>query len=155
MPDNGATERLYQRLRTSSGQQLLIMLPRARRTVQLSSLRSQICSYCKKCTHPRRNFCVFPPHRCSKCSGESLHPPRETEGLYPLQALVQPVALRFKYHFDSERETNRLDRVCKLCCSCECCRPFKPIFFSLSGILRTSPTLSMITGHSWKVSCKD
>ncbi|KAF8559367.1 RINT-1 family protein [Imleria badia] len=42
--------------------------------------------------------------------GESLHPPRENEGLYPLQALVQPVALRFKYHFDSGRETNRLDK---------------------------------------------
>ncbi|KAN0100870.1 RINT-1 / TIP-1 family domain containing protein [Tylopilus felleus] len=42
--------------------------------------------------------------------GDSLHPLRETEGLYPLQALVQPVALRFRYHFDSERETNRLDK---------------------------------------------
>ncbi|KAI9572694.1 RINT-1 family protein [Boletus coccyginus] len=42
--------------------------------------------------------------------GDSLHPSRENEGLYPLQALVQPVALRFRYHFDSERETNRLDK---------------------------------------------
>ncbi|KAF8446227.1 TIP-1 family-domain-containing protein [Boletus edulis BED1] len=42
--------------------------------------------------------------------GESLRSPRENEGLYPLQALVHPVALRFKYHFDSERETSRLDK---------------------------------------------
>ncbi|KIJ68701.1 hypothetical protein HYDPIDRAFT_173364 [Hydnomerulius pinastri MD-312] len=41
--------------------------------------------------------------------GESLQA-QESEGLYPLQALVQPVALRFKYHFDGERETNRLDK---------------------------------------------
>ncbi|KAH7883865.1 RINT-1 family protein [Phlebopus sp. FC_14] len=43
--------------------------------------------------------------------GASLQSPTpEHEGLYPLQALVQPIALRFKYHFDAERETNRLDK---------------------------------------------
>ena len=31
--------------------------------------------------------------------------------LYALQALVHPVALRFKYHFESDRQTNRLDKV--------------------------------------------
>ncbi|KZO97338.1 hypothetical protein CALVIDRAFT_513639 [Calocera viscosa TUFC12733] len=36
-------------------------------------------------------------------------PPRDT-GLYPLQALVRPVAQRFKYHFESSRPTNRLDK---------------------------------------------
>ncbi|CDO70227.1 hypothetical protein BN946_scf184942.g27 [Trametes cinnabarina] len=33
-----------------------------------------------------------------------------TEGLYPIQALVQPIALRFKYHFEGTRQTNRLDK---------------------------------------------
>lgn len=33
------------------------------------------------------------------------------EGLYPLQALVQAVALRFKFHFEGTRQTNRLDKV--------------------------------------------
>jgi hypothetical protein len=32
-------------------------------------------------------------------------------GLYPLQALAQPVALRFKFHFEGTRKTNRLDKV--------------------------------------------
>ncbi|KAI0724222.1 RINT-1 family protein [Cerioporus squamosus] len=32
------------------------------------------------------------------------------EGLYPLQALVQAIALRFKYHFEGTRQTNRLDK---------------------------------------------
>ncbi|KZT06301.1 uncharacterized protein LAESUDRAFT_653786 [Laetiporus sulphureus 93-53] len=32
------------------------------------------------------------------------------EGLYPIQALVQPISLRFKYHFEGERQTNRLDK---------------------------------------------
>ncbi|TFK93535.1 hypothetical protein K466DRAFT_572441 [Polyporus arcularius HHB13444] len=32
------------------------------------------------------------------------------EGLYPLQALVQAVALRFKFHFEGTRQTNRLDK---------------------------------------------
>jgi hypothetical protein len=35
----------------------------------------------------------------------------ERDGLYPIQALIQPLSQRFKYHFESERETNRLDRV--------------------------------------------
>ncbi|KAL1761811.1 TIP-1 family-domain-containing protein [Schizophyllum commune] len=34
----------------------------------------------------------------------------EKAGLYPLQALVRPVALRFKYHFEGTRPTNRLDK---------------------------------------------
>ncbi|KAI6136895.1 TIP-1 family-domain-containing protein [Pisolithus sp. B1] len=42
--------------------------------------------------------------------GQSLRSPKEDENLYPLQALVHPVALRFKYHFDGERETNRADK---------------------------------------------
>jgi hypothetical protein len=35
----------------------------------------------------------------------------ENYGLYPLQALVRPIALRFKYHFESKRQTNRPDKV--------------------------------------------
>jgi hypothetical protein len=31
--------------------------------------------------------------------------------IYPIQALVVPVSLRFKYHFEGTRETNRLDKV--------------------------------------------
>jgi RAD50-interacting protein 1 len=51
------------------------------------------------------------------CSGEKIRPLNEDErsekdGLYPLQALVQPLSLRFKYHFDGTRQTNRLDKVC-------------------------------------------
>ncbi|THH29732.1 hypothetical protein EUX98_g4456 [Antrodiella citrinella] len=36
--------------------------------------------------------------------------PTERDGLYPIQALVQPIALRFKYHFEGTRQTNRLDK---------------------------------------------
>ena len=51
------------------------------------------------------------------CSWNRLHPDSleertEKDGLYPIQALVQPVALRFKYHFEGTRQTNRLDKVC-------------------------------------------
>ncbi|KAL4068308.1 TIP-1 family-domain-containing protein [Scleroderma yunnanense] len=43
--------------------------------------------------------------------GQSLRSPLQgRECLDPLEALVQPVALRFKYHFDGERETNQLDK---------------------------------------------
>ena len=37
--------------------------------------------------------------------------PSDRDGLYPIQALVQPIALRFKYHFEGTRQTNRLDKV--------------------------------------------
>ncbi|KAJ7923065.1 TIP-1 family-domain-containing protein [Mycena leptocephala] len=47
--------------------------------------------------------------------GEKLRPPNakersEKDGLYPLQALIQPLSLRFKYHFEGTRQTNRLDK---------------------------------------------
>ncbi|KAJ7139717.1 TIP-1 family-domain-containing protein [Mycena epipterygia] len=47
--------------------------------------------------------------------GEKLRPPNakersEKDGLYPLQALIQPVSLRFKYHFEGTRQTNRMDK---------------------------------------------
>jgi hypothetical protein len=38
-------------------------------------------------------------------------PSSEEEGLYPLQALVEPISLRFKYHFEGSRLTNKLDKV--------------------------------------------
>ncbi|KAJ3971227.1 TIP-1 family-domain-containing protein [Lentinula raphanica] len=34
----------------------------------------------------------------------------EKDGIYPLEALVHPVALRFKYHFEGTRQTNRPDK---------------------------------------------
>ncbi|KAF5384043.1 hypothetical protein D9757_006987 [Collybiopsis confluens] len=34
----------------------------------------------------------------------------EKDGIYPLEILVQPVALRFKYHFEGTRPTNRPDK---------------------------------------------
>ncbi|KAJ7102352.1 TIP-1 family-domain-containing protein [Mycena belliarum] len=47
--------------------------------------------------------------------GEKLRPPNakersEKDGLYPLQALIQPISLRFKYHFEGTRQTNRPDK---------------------------------------------
>ncbi|KAF8973689.1 TIP-1 family-domain-containing protein [Flammula alnicola] len=45
--------------------------------------------------------------------GKELHaksPLGEKEGLYPLQALVQPISLRFKYHFDGSKQTNKLEK---------------------------------------------
>ena len=47
-------------------------------------------------------------------SGKKIHAGQsldEKEGLYPLQALIQPISLRFKYHFESSRQTNKLNKV--------------------------------------------
>ena len=35
----------------------------------------------------------------------------EEEGLYPFQALVEPISIRFKYHFEGSRLTNKLEKV--------------------------------------------
>lgn len=32
--------------------------------------------------------------------------------LLPLEVMVKPLELRFRYHFDGDRPTNRLDKVC-------------------------------------------
>ena len=39
------------------------------------------------------------------------------EGIYPIQALVQAIALRFKFHFEGTRQTNRLDKVSSNLCA--------------------------------------
>ena len=47
-------------------------------------------------------------------SGKKFHAEQllnEKEGLYPLQALILPISLRFKYHFEGSRQTNKLDKV--------------------------------------------
>ncbi|KAG9103847.1 hypothetical protein FRC06_007525 [Ceratobasidium sp. 370] len=41
---------------------------------------------------------------------ESTSEKNERDGLYALEALVHPIALRFKFHFDGTRPTNRLDK---------------------------------------------
>ncbi|KAI9444970.1 TIP-1 family-domain-containing protein [Lactarius indigo] len=46
--------------------------------------------------------------------GQELHPDEDEyakkDGLYPIQALVQPISQRFKYHFEGPRHTNKLDK---------------------------------------------
>ncbi|KAI9511767.1 TIP-1 family-domain-containing protein [Russula earlei] len=46
--------------------------------------------------------------------GETLHPDGDQlvneDGLYSIQALVQPLSQRFKYHFEGTRQTNRPDK---------------------------------------------
>ena len=48
-------------------------------------------------------------------SGQKLHPDEDEcakkDGLYPIQALAQPISQRFKYHFEGPRHTNKLDKV--------------------------------------------
>ncbi|WWD15898.1 hypothetical protein CI109_100322 [Kwoniella shandongensis] len=51
-----------------------------------------------------------------QAEGEDLHgqerPPHWSagKGLYPIQAMVQPIALRFRYHFQGSKGTNRVDK---------------------------------------------
>ena len=43
---------------------------------------------------------------------ESAKQRHEPIVLLPLQAMVKPLELRFKYHFEGDKPTNRLDKVC-------------------------------------------
>ncbi|KAG9013900.1 hypothetical protein FRB93_000281 [Tulasnella sp. JGI-2019a] len=46
----------------------------------------------------------------SETSPDELKSLLRKQGLYPLQTLLQPIALRFRYHFDGKRQTNRPDK---------------------------------------------
>ena len=45
---------------------------------------------------------------------QSASSPRAEEplALLPLEVMVRPLELRFQYHFDGDRPTNRVDKVC-------------------------------------------
>jgi len=62
------------------------------------------------------SYCAFwsilTLHSGENIEGSTHQLERGFEGLYPLETLVQAISLRFKYHFETERETNRLDKVC-------------------------------------------
>lgn len=87
------------------------------------------------------------------CSGQDIGAEHgltfneKKSGLYPFQALVLPVSLRFKYHFEGTRQTNRIDKV--ITC-------FMRIFLlfwhpsSLSGILLMFSTSPTSTVNLWK-----
>jgi hypothetical protein len=97
--------------------QLIMRLLHEKIKQHLKRLTS-IYSSSKKCqfrfplTTFKQLHCLF--------SGENIRheAAAENQGLYPLQVLVQPVSLRFKYHFEGTRQTNRLDKVdCLMTCS--------------------------------------
>jgi hypothetical protein len=67
--------------------------------------------------------------------------------IYPIQALVTPVSLRFKYHFEGTRETNRLDKVRCSTIIIRLHRVLTPP--SLSGISLISSISRMSTANSW------
>ncbi|KAG8885666.1 hypothetical protein FRB97_000109 [Tulasnella sp. 331] len=46
----------------------------------------------------------------SETSPDELKSLLRKQGLYPLQTLLQPINLRFRYHFDGKRQTNRPDK---------------------------------------------
>lgn len=47
------------------------------------------------------------PHRDTLISNQGSEPPV----LFPLEVMVNPLDLRFKYHFSGDKPTNRLDKV--------------------------------------------
>jgi hypothetical protein len=70
----------------------------------------------------------------------------EGAGLYPIQAMIQPIALRFKYHFQGSKNTNRVDKA-----SCSTRRSnLSKLISSQSGL---SPASSIVS-TSTKRSCK-
>jgi hypothetical protein len=47
------------------------------------------------------------PGRDALAPGSTIQPPV----LFPLEVMVHPLELRFKYHFNGDKPTNRLDKV--------------------------------------------
>ena len=69
---------------------------------------SSISSNYKTCKSSPRKTCLQLMHRGLR--GEQLGVPK-AEGLYSIQAMVHPIALRFRFHFEGQRPTNQLDKV--------------------------------------------
>lgn len=46
----------------------------------------------------------------SYCDSE-IESDSESRPLLPLEVLVKPLELRFRYHFEGDRQTNRVDKV--------------------------------------------
>ena len=69
-----------------------------------------------------------------KIHNSSEHKAGRKEGIYPIQALVRGIALRFKFHFEGARQTNRLDKVKR---SYYALLSYAEVIFSQNG---TSPT---------------
>ena len=42
----------------------------------------------------------------------AIHGSLEPLVLLPLEVMVKPLEMRFKYHFDGDRPTNKIDKVC-------------------------------------------
>lgn len=56
----------------------------------------------------RLSCCSFDASRQAPSDASSA----KERTILPLEVLVQPLTLRFRYHFDGKRQTNRLDKVC-------------------------------------------
>lgn len=46
--------------------------------------------------------------------------------LLPLEVMVKPLELRFRYHFDGDRPTNKLNKVCQISAHGSYQRAYKP-----------------------------
>jgi hypothetical protein len=99
--------------RACIGQCQSTMLPRAQNTESPSRAHFVVCLSFRQCKYHCSSFWFL--HSVHLPSGEKLHPDDDEfsrkGGLYPIQALVQPLSQRFRYHFEGTRETNKLDKV--------------------------------------------
>lgn len=69
--------------------------------------------------------------------GEAIHHRSHSAGLYPFEALVEPIRSRWRFHFESDRPTNRLDKVRGLCS--DAAMQFKAETWVLSSLNGLSP----------------
>jgi len=83
------------------------------------------------------------------CSGQDIGAEftlnKKKSGLYPFQALILPVSLRFKYHFEGTRQTNRIDKVItSVSCGFFCCSDIRSawvVFYSCSQRRPRAPSI--------------
>ena len=126
------------------------------------SLRGSFFQFTETSKHVRHAVViVWPPSQSNSiCSYLKLHDEgqlqqiSERDGLYPLQALIQPISLRFKYHFEGTRQTNRLDKVSFRSCCQMIIIAHQECFTSQSGTSHMYSMLPTSIAHSWTVLYK-
>lgn len=73
---------------------------------RLTNTVRESCPY-KACIFPTNGFYRELPTRDALTGGQIPEPPV----LFPLEVMVHPLDLRFKYHFSGDKPTNKLDKV--------------------------------------------
>lgn len=79
-------------------------------------------------TSSNRSGISHPLPNAALMAGKDSDSPMPAKPLVAFQPLVQPLLLRFRWHFDGDRNTNRIDKVSERVKSCYHLRTLRRLY---------------------------